>query len=361
MASRFTAALARAGMRTGASAIDVADTFGIGGFVRRHVCGAPPDHPATRLRGLYEAVLLEAAREMSAALDDAGIAHFFVKGVALAGRVYARGDRDMADADLFVPSAAATAAIEALGRIGFAPLPEREQSGPAALRPGIALLRSRATSELETVTADVHWGVEPIDRLLPRADVPVPARLWNGVGRGTTVPTPADVHHAALLIHHLAHHDLLHVRGLLDLALLWPDLPAGSGVELTAAAAELGALRLTRAVAAMLVRDLGLPALDGVGAPANDLLGRQLARVTRLDEWLAGACAAGARDWEAITGRRAVRRLLLVDRPQAALRLAADALFPPREHLRWRWPRARSSATAWACHLGSALRKLAAW
>ena len=99
-----------------------------------------------------------------------------------------------------------------------------------------------------------------------------------------------------------------------------------------------------------------LPNIDG--AP-RDLRGRWLARLLRLEEWLTWAGATTVQEHVAVTPRRIGRRLLLLDRLGSARNLLADAVWPPSEFVRWRWPEARSLGQARAKHLRSAVRKIA--
>jgi hypothetical protein len=342
LAVRLTRELVKAAQLLGRAEPDamlrLADDFGIGGYVRRQQRGDPAtveSGAAELMRRLQDRLLLDAAAEVSQGLGALTIPHFFAKGVALLHRVYRLGDRELADIDLYVHRSAARLAVQTLEELGFRAIPLALQSGPAALRPGVVLARE-GYSEAQGVTLDVHWGIEPVDRLLPRANTG---------------------HHAALVVYHLVHHDLLHVRGLLDLALLWRDLEPEDLSALSELARALGVERALRALALVLARDLGLPRPESIGPPASDWRGRRLTRLLVLHRWLAWAGAAGEREPGEITPRRVGRRLLLLDAAWRAALVLGDVLAPPRAHLRWRWPDAESDVAAWGRHLRSAARK----
>jgi hypothetical protein len=99
------------------------------------------------------------------------------------------------------------------------------------------------------------------------------------------------------------------------------------------------------------MRDFGFEPVAGVRVAPRDGRGRRLQRALVLDRWLAWAGAAGEAEHVEITSRRLRRRVLLLDRVTDVRLLLADALVPPREHLRWRWPHARSDGAAWRRHL----------
>jgi hypothetical protein len=339
LAVRLTRELVKAAQLLGRAEPDamlrLADDFGIGGYVRRQQRGDPAtveSGAAELMRRLQDRLLLDAAAEVSQGLGALTIPHFFAKGVALLHRVYRLGDRELADIDLYVHRSAARLAVQTLEELGFRAIPLALQSGPAALRPGVVLARE-GYSEAQGVTLDVHWGIEP------------------------DLPVPTSGHHAALVVYHLVHHDLLHVRGLLDLALLWRDLEPEDLSALSELARALGVERALRALALVLARDLGLPRPESIGPPASDWRGRRLTRLLVLHRWLAWAGAAGEREPGEITPRRVGRRLLLLDAAWRAALVLGDVLAPPRAHLRWRWPDAESDVAAWGRHLRSAARK----
>lgn len=340
-------------------AFELADALGFGGFLRRH---GDPLHASSGssaeslMRRLVERILVDTAAELSTVLEGLMVPHFFAKGIALVDWVYRPGDREMADIDLYVHPQAATIAVNAMREMGYRDLPSDEQSGPSSLRPGVALCRADGGSDLEAVTVDVHWGVEPVDRLLPRADTNLPETIWGSIQTPAAVPIPDAEHHAALLVYHLAHHDLLHVRGLVDLALVWPKITDARTLRTLAVALDVE--RALQALAQVLVRDLGLPAHAAVGALPDDWRGRRLRRRLVLPRWIAWVWGSDARELVEVTPRRIGMRLLLLDALQSALPLLSDVVFPPHAHLRWRWPEAESEWEAWRLHAASVTRKL---
>jgi hypothetical protein len=289
--------------------------------------------------------------DISSALAAREVPHFFARGIVLAGTVYAPGDREMADLDLFVQPGAAPVAREIVTRLGYEELPPDGQSGPAALRSSVNLSGGSARSAMEAVDLDLHWGLEPVNRLLPRPGATVPPVVWQAMQSANALPAPTPAHHAALLVHHLVHHDLLHARALLDLALLRRDQWATDGSGYEDLARHLGVLRVARSVHWAQVRDFGFAPIAGVRAAPRDLRGRRLERALALDRWLAWAGAASESEHVEISTRRMRRRVLLLDRLSDARLLLADALFPPRAHLRWRWSDTHSDAEAWRRHL----------
>ncbi|UCF40658.1 MAG: nucleotidyltransferase family protein [Gemmatimonadota bacterium] len=303
------------------------------------------------MRHLREELLCDAAQEISRALTAREVPHFFARGIALVGTLYAPGDREMADLDLFVQPGSVAAARELVTGLGYVEFPPEEQSGPAALRSSVNLSREGTRSAIESIDLDLHWGLEPITRLLPRPGTEVPDGVWQSLRPGAALPVPAPAHHAALLVHHLAHHDLLHAPALLDLALLRRDEWRTDGDGYEEVARRLGVLRLARAVHWAHVRDFGFAPVAGVRPAPSDRRGRRLEGALVLDRWLAWAGAAGETEHVTVTARRVRRRVLLLDRVTDARLLLVDALFPPREHLRWRWPAARSDAGAWLQHV----------
>ena len=213
--------------------LELAKHFGIGRFVKfrteeRRNKGAPDGERV--LLGLAHGILMEAAEELSDALTSRGVAHFFVKGIALANRLYEPGEREMADIDLHIAPDAKGPVVDTLVSLGYEIPPEAEQSGPDALRSDMFAGRYTGSSQLEHIGLDVAWGLDPVNRLLPRPDCAVPQEVWDNLDLSGRTPVPKDSHHVVLLVHHLVHHDMLHFRGLVDLALLWPMVPKEAAV-----------------------------------------------------------------------------------------------------------------------------------
>ena len=355
---RFTEVLARAAAHLDLPGdnptLTLARRFGIGGYTAR--TGERADYQSeVRARRLIESVMLEHAVELSSTLTARGVPHFFFKGIVLARWLYEPGERHFVDVDVCVAPEARGDAVDALRGIGYVELPSANQDGPAELRPGVTLVRGTDRPGLPALNVDIRWGIEPVDRLLPRDDTPIPQSIWQRVATDETLPAPAPEHHAALILHHLVHHDLMHIRSLLDFALLWERLPHEAGAEFEETAIKLGVLRTGRALAAALQRDLGIDPPARVGAPPIGWRGRRLARLLFLEHWLTWAGRATLKEHKAITANRIKRRLLLLDRLGSARHLVADGFWPPQEWLRWRWPEARSAR---ARHLVSAAWKV---
>ncbi|MGD2175982.1 MAG: nucleotidyltransferase family protein [Candidatus Brocadiaceae bacterium] len=360
----FVEALCRAATTLGLDGrrggLDLARRFGLEGLAVRHGLGDEGDvalRDAARVRRFYEDTLRKSAREISAAFEGADIPHAFVRGITLIGPHYRPGDREMADLDLHTPVAHASAAVEVLQALGFLPLPIGQQSGPPLLRPGLVLEGASDESELARVTVDLHWGLEPVERIIARPTLGVPPGFWEGLGEANGLPCPGAEHHLALLVHHLVHHDLLHPRGILDFALVLDGIGQAGGWILEQAASALGVLRAARAVHEAIVRDLAATPLPGVGAPPDDRRGSRLRRLCRVESWLLLAAMASEREWREITPARIRRRMVLADRASWG-RMVKDALWPPARYLAWRWPDL-GTARARVRHVGRAIRKLA--
>ncbi len=336
--------------------LELARDFGIDGYLARVVAVEADGVQERRVyTGLQAAIQRDAATEVGAAFRDAGVPHFFYKGIALLGSLYEVGDRALQDIDVHVAPAALEAAQAALAVLGYRPAPEDEQPGPPDLRSACVVHREAAEADVETVTVDLHWAVEPLDRLLPRATVAVPEAVWDSLG-GETLTVPADECHLVLLAHHVAHHDMLHLKGLLDFALLWQRLPAGAGVTVEAVARAVGAWRAVQLLGEIVSREFALPNPGGVPTVwdwrANQIGASDLRGLVRL------AVARPFDEAVTITPARIRRRLGVIDHWSGMWKLLADVVVPPREHLAWRWPGAGSSLRAWGCHASSVAGKL---
>jgi hypothetical protein len=318
----------------------VAQRLGFGGFFER-AAGHPPD-PATKFLALHQVLLHEGAREASAAWSAAGVTHAVVKGAALLYQLYQPGDREVADIDVLVHPDHRHDALRVLAALGYQAVPEAEQAGPPALRPGTAVRRAAGRQGVTDLYLDLQWALEPVDRLLPRSDLAFPPEIWTALERPNGLPVPRTAHHVALLVHHLVRHDLLHAPGFLDLALLWET---GDDIEMAERLCRrLGVSRAFRRIAWVLHVELGLSLPRSVSRPP----GRRL----RLADWLARVAQGDAAEHRAITLRRAWRRARTADGPLAPVRVLADALVPPAAFLAWRWPEASNLRQAWRLHLG---------
>jgi hypothetical protein len=350
----FTDVADRLSLKGPDPAVELAGRFGVRRFIERHVS---PDQHLPPSRWLEQgARLRKEARLVSRALAEAGVRHCFFKGIALLGRFYRIDERRLADIDLLVDVSDYSKAFAALHAEGYAELGTRARWAPAAGRPGVTMHRP-LPADGPDLFLDVHWGLESLVTLLPDDEILLPAEIWQRVEHEHGLPVLPDEAHAALVLHHLVRHDLLHVRGLLDFALLWETLPRDAGRELTDLAHLLGVGPALRMVGRVMVDDLHLYPLKGVplGPPSwRDRLAR---RSLGLKSWLMWA-ARNATDRPrhvTLTRSLAWRRLQLADVPHPG-RLLRDLMAPPREYLRWRWPQSPSDAAAWRRHLATAFR-----
>ncbi len=360
LARGVTQAAGNLGMGGSDATFELARRLGISGILGRletRRLSPPEDAERELLLRLCERLYLDAAQEISESLAKLMVPHFFARGIALLGRVYQPGERLLSDIDLYVHPTAAKLTEGALNDLGFHELPSDEQSGPSALRPGVAMARGNAGVEVDAIALDVHWGIEPLSHLLPRVDTPIPEEIWRDVSDDGSLPVPSIGRHSALILHHLVHHDMLHVRGLVDLALLWGDIPRAQVQSLVETARTLGVSRALRALNAMMARDLGLGRLAGVGPPPSDWRGKRLQHALVLHRWLAWAASGPEGERVEVTPRRIARRFLLLDTTAHLPALIRDIVLPPRAHLRWRWPDAQSDLGAWVCHTRSVAKK----
>jgi hypothetical protein len=339
-------------------ALELAGRFGLRRYFERHQTGDT---------GLADSVWMERAaqlrkeaRDLSAALRNAGIAHFFFKGIALMGRFYRLDDRRLDDIDLVVELDGRNEAMAVLHAHGYADLGEPGVWGPATERPGATMYRvdpETGERDKHAPLLDLHWGFEPVSTVLPSEGITLPSVFWAQVEMDQRLPVLPDELHAALVLHHLVRHDLLHVRGLLDFALLWETLPRDAGARITELAGHLGVGRALSVVGRVLVDDLLLFPIRGVRLGATDWRARVALRRLRLRDWLAwaGRHAADRQHHVTVTRSLAWRRFLLADAPDVG-QLTSELFRPPQEYLSWRWPDARAPGQAWRQHVASALR-----
>jgi hypothetical protein len=345
------------GIRGPAPALELAGRFGVRRFFERQQTGDSDLAASTWLE--RAAQLRKEARELSAALRDAGVQHCFFKGIALLGRFYHLDDRRLDDVDLLVDLPARNSALAVLHAHGYEDLNDPGNWGPASQRPGATMFRvdpSTGERDERAPLMDLHWGLEPVTSLLPTEGITLPSAFWARIEMEQRLPIPPDEYHAALILHHLVRHDMLHVRGLLDLALLWEALPRDAGARLTDLSRQLGVERALGLVGRVLVDDLLLFPLRGVRVGARDWRGRAALRRLRLRGWLAwaGRRAGERRHHVTVTRSLAWRRYLLSDAPRTR-DLVGELFRPSAEYLRWRWPGA-NAAQAWRRHLSDALR-----
>ncbi len=345
-------------LKGAAPALELAGRFGLRRYVERHQTGDTDLAASAWLE--RAAQLRKEARDLSAGLRDAGVQHCFFKGIALLGRFYRLDDRRLDDIDLLVDLPGRNSALAVLHAHGYADLNEPGVWGPASRRPGATMYRVDPTTgerDKQAPLMDLHWGLEPVSTMLPTDGITLPSAFWARVEMEQRLPVPPDEYHAALVLHHLVRHDLLHVRGLLDFALLWETLPREAGARLTELAGHLGVGRALGVVGRVLVDDLLLFPIRAVRLGARDWRARAALKRLRLRDWLAwaGRHAADRRRHVTVTRSLAWRRFLLADAPKAG-DLLSELFTPPSEYLSWRWPKARSRGQAWRWHLAAALR-----
>ena len=250
-------------------------------------------------------------------------------------------------------------AVAVIHGLGFEEFGERGSWVPAAKRPGVTMHRADLDEdEGETdVLVDVHWGLESLATVLPDEELLLPPTVWAGITKERGLPVLPDEYHAALVLHHLVRHDMLHIRGLLDFILLWQAIPNNGGQEMTSLARTLGIERALRVVGRLMVDELLLYPLRGVPLRSQDWRGRMALRRLRLKPWLAWAARRVTMRTSHLTVTRSLlwRRFLLADAPRTG-RLIRELVAPPREYLEWKWPQAGSERGAWRQHLTSALR-----
>jgi hypothetical protein len=345
--------------------LELAGRFGVRRFIERHLAGGdrpealvePPKEASAWLE--RAARLRKEARAVSRALAEAGVRHCFFKGVTLLGRFYRLDERQLADIDLMVALDHYGEALATIQRLGYADLRTSGVWVPATRRPGVTLYRTDLdVGDGDTeILIDLHWGLESLATVLPDEELILPPAVWAGVEQERGLPTLNDEHHAALVLHHLVRHDMLHVRGLLDFILLWQAIPKEGGLMLADLARSLGVERALRVVGRVMVDELLLYPLRGVPLRPRDWRGRAALRQLRLKPWLAWAARHVASRAPHLTVTRSLlwRRFLLADAPRIG-RLIRDLVAPPREYLEWRWPQASADGSAWGKHLTSALR-----
>jgi hypothetical protein len=339
-------------------ALDLAGRFGVRRFVERHVSGGAELPPSPWLA--EGAHMRKEARRVSRALTEAGVRHCFFKGIALIGRFYRIDERQLADIDLLVDIGQFTDAFTALHGLGYGEFGSQEAWAPAARRAGVTMQRGGggAGAPRGSVLLDVHWGLEPAETVLTDEELVLPPTVWPRVESEHGIAILPDELHAALVLHHLVRHDLLHVRGLVDFALLWNALPRDAGHELSELAGVLGVERALRVIGRVMVDELHLYPLRGVRlGPVGwrDRLAINQLRLRPLLAWAARNASDEARHVK-VTRSLVWRRFALADTPHAG-RLLRDLLAPPREYLAWRWPNLSSGAMAWRRHLASAFRQ----
>ncbi|MEE8134074.1 MAG: nucleotidyltransferase family protein [Gemmatimonadales bacterium] len=330
--------------------------FGLPGMMTRIGVDPPVkvDLSLLHAQKLYHSLVFEHAEALSAAFRARELPHFFAKGIALVGRVYKPGDRFFGDVDLYVPFEARDESVETLAQLGYGPLPETDQAGPPELRSALAL-EYVLGADIDRIGVDLHWTLDPVERLLPRRDRPIPQPIWDNVHVGETFNVPTPEHHAAILAHHLVHTDLLHVRSLLDLAFVFQEFADDGGHDFLATCDQFRLGRFGATLAIILDRDFGV---SRPAAQRNSSAGNAFLRRLNLEDWLTIVARADPDDDSRITVGRIRRRLLILDHWPIRT-LGADVLAPPASFLAWRW-----GLPLWRArlrHLGQLARKVTQW
>ena len=337
---------------------ELADELGIRGILNRLAPSRiPPASEGERVYSvLWDETLIEARVDLGRLLDQHSIPYVLFKEGALLGAQYTPGDVRMVDLDVLVPlrdSERVAAAFEAAGWSKCA-----AGGGPPMLGgPGAVFARPLTGDAISWVDVDVHWRVAPVERLFPWRGEPLPDEVWLSAVLSDGAPVPRAGHHAALLVHHLVRHDLLHFRGVFDLLQLWPLLrvPEESHA-FSSLAASLGVSRVAGWLCRVLETDFLLQPLapeapQRPSSSAPDAL-RSVRSLIRL------ALDATDKDFGAVTVARARRRLRTVDHvARTSCALLVEALVPPDEYLRWRWPGANAPMRRLR-HLGRVFTRL---
>ena len=326
-------------------AADVADELGIRGMLSRMVGSrVPPASEAERVYALlWDETLLEARADVDRVLGARAVPYLMFKGGALLGEQYRTGDVWMVDLDVLVPLEArerAEAAFEAEG------WPKQDPVGGPSLpgAPGAVFRRPLGGGAISAVEVDVHWRVAPVERVFPWRGKSLPEEVWRSAVRSGSSPVPRAGHHAAMIVHHVVRHDFLHFRGVFDLIQLWPALLASEeSAAFASLAASFGVSRVAAWLCRALEADLRLEALGPRGPQAPSARAPSSLRSVLSLVGLELDASDRDMDANAMTFSRGLRRLRTVDRPLRASRtLLMDALVPPDEYLRWRWPGTRA-------------------
>lgn len=355
-ATRLYEATLQAAARTGFSAHipQLLVRFGFPGLMTRLEVDPPveADGALVRAQALHHTLLRERAEEIGAALVSAGVPHVFAKGITLLGPVYRPGDRLLADVDVYIPRGEVPGVIGILGTLGYEQIADEDQAGPPALRSTLAFEYGGRT-EMDSASVDLHWALDPVTRLLPRPDRDVPRTVWNSAETREGLRVPAPEIHAAILAHHLIDTDLLHVRSLLDVAFVFQQFAQDGGRVYAATCEELGIGPFGGLLAHLLRDEFGISRPTATGGHPRGW--NAFTRRLSLQEWLVIVARAPPDADDAITTARIGRRLRLVR--GAAVPVLADALFPPRAFLEWRWQSYSIARARWN-HFRGLTRKL---
>lgn len=173
---------------------------GIAGELRR----------ATLRAGLAHLGALETFREAAAALDEAGVPHLVLKGLALAHLYSSGAERFSTDLDLLVAPADRERARRALLAAGYS-----APGGVAArLLDRVHFHVSLAPRAPGRVPIELHWGLTDRACLARIPAEELLARRRESRAGATAVPVPAPVDEFLYLTVHAARHGILNRAGL---------------------------------------------------------------------------------------------------------------------------------------------------
>lgn len=259
-------------------------------------------------------VLTAESLRLAARLDEAGIRHLFVKGIALGALVYGTVGPKMGwDIDLLVPLPVVEAAAGVLEGAGYRLL---LPSGPSA-RETLARFHehwkeSVWTSADGALTVELHTRLSDNPALLPEVGADSPARQVE-VARGRFLPTLAPDELFAYLSVHGASSAWFRLKWIADVAALLAGTPPAEIERLYRRSLQLGAGRAS-AQALLLCRRL-------YGTELPPALAAEL-EADRTNRWLVGIAL------EKLAGRTLATELHQVRFGTAGIHLMQLALLP---------------------------------
>jgi Uncharacterised nucleotidyltransferase len=273
-------------------------------------------------------MLLENAYHViTSALSNAGIAHLWLKGIALANSVYtADYTRHMSDLDVIVSEQECQRAIEILKHKGFYPLPvESALLTPSSIEPATTIHHYTLQGGAEgLITLEIHYRLFGLHaRHLEGEALAYFGAHTCRVGKGIITLQP-ETHLVYLCAHIMLQHGEsdLQLRRYLDIHLLI-TVCSLNWDEVMAAAQNLGwgyslqrVLQTTRRLFDTLIPDLMLTTLDSLQPPDREL-------ATRLQ--------TGGFDWKKI--RLAMNGMGF----WRWLGFLLHILIPPRDYMRVRY------------------------
>ena len=291
------------------------------------------------------------AAEIVDALEAVGVRALLIKGPAVASWLYAPGDRPYSDVDLMVAGGDLARAHRVLVERGFAPVVSDNGVPVPSLDPTAGLWEELGWHAIQYHRADGMPGWVDLHRTLWMT----PATVWDVLsdrtdrlhvgGRELEVPVLAG--RALIVAVHALEHRVTN-----------PDLPLAAkaleDLRRAVAVADLDLWRETAGIAARVGAEIQL-----AGALRLVSGGQELA--ARLGLPVGGAADTATR---ALLVMRISRyeRLALTTDLRARVRLVVRALFPSRDLIRSRYPRARKGriglAMAYASWLSFVIRRV---